>query len=237
MAGIRLDRLFSDRAGVSRSEARSMIKAGRVTVDSEIERSPDKKTDETCSLCLDGRPVGIGGYIYIMMNKPAGVISATDDRDQETVLSLLSPELKRRGLFPVGRLDKDTTGLLILTDDGNYCHRVTHPKRRIPKLYEVFTIDEVLPRDAEVFSAGVTLGDSTHCLPARIEIDPGDPRHCFVEILEGKYHQVKRMFAARGNKVLRLHRLSIGGIELDSSLKEGEARAMTSDEVVGVFMV
>lgn len=235
MAGIRLDKLLSDAAKLSRADARERIKAGRITVNGVVEAGPEKRIDENAALCMDGKPLGAGGFRYIMMNKPAGVISATGDPAEKTVFDLIPQAASRKGMFPVGRLDKDTTGLLILTDDGDYCHRVTHPKRHISKLYEVNTEREAVPADIEAFAAGLTLGDGTCCLPAKLSIDSNDPRHCFVEIFEGKYHQVKRMLAATGNSVVRLRRVSIGMLKLDENLGEGCIRVMSSGEAALVF--
>ena len=236
MAEDRLDKLLCGKAGVARNEARKLIKAGRVTVGGTVIKSPEQKIGPDAVLCLDGEPLGAGGFRYIMMNKPQGVVSATKDRDQRTVLDLLPENMPRRGLFPVGRLDKDVTGLLIITDDGDFGHQVTSPKRHIPKVYEVHTAGEMTVEDVTAFAGELTLRDGTRCLPARLTVDEKDLCHAFVEIFEGKYHQVKRMFASVGKPVLKLRRLSVGGLSLDGDLAEGCFREMTADEIKAVFL-
>ena len=166
-----------------------------------------------------------------MLNKPEGVVTATEDKAQKTVLDLLPAELKRLKLFPVGRLDKDTTGLLILTNDGEFCHAVTSPKRHIKKLYE-FTADGLLePADIEAFKNGIVLKDGTQCLPATLEIDEKNHSHGFVTVFEGKYHQVKRMLASRGKPVISLKRIAAGNLALDASLQPGEVKELTESDL------
>lgn len=164
-----------------------------------------------------------------MLHKPAGVLSATEDRSQPTVLDLLPPEMKRRGLFPVGRLDKDTTGLLLLTDDGPLAHGLLSPKKHVDKVYLARVDGQVDGADAAALAAGLTLGDGTVCLPAGLE-PLGDGSTCLVTLQEGKYHQVKRMLAARGKPVLTLHRLRMGPLTLDEGLKPGKWRFLTPRE-------
>ena len=168
-----------------------------------------------------------------MMNKPAGVLSATEDGRQKTVLDLVSPQMKRLGLFPVGRLDKDTRGLLLLTDDGDFAHRVISPKSEVEKLYYARVEGEPCAEDAEAFARGIVLADGTRCLPARLQLLGGD--ECLVTVMEGKYHQVKRMLASRGKPVLELRRLSIGRLELDENLQPGEYQEMTQEDLCKVF--
>ena len=168
-----------------------------------------------------------------MLNKPAGVLSATDDGKQKTVIDLFSPEQKRLGLFPVGRLDKDTTGLLLITDDGDFAHKVISPKSEIEKLYHAETASPVNDGDIAAFAHGVTLADGTKCLPAGLSLCPDGS--CLVTVMEGKYHQVKRMLASRGKPVTALERLRIGALELDDSLKPGEYRPLTADELCSVM--
>ena len=170
-----------------------------------------------------------------MMNKPAGVLSATEDRKSRTVLDLLPPPLSRRGLFPAGRLDKDTTGLLILTDDGEFAHRMLSPKSHVYKRYAASTQNPVTAADVEVFKNGIRQGDITFA-PARLwEEEYQGRKMAFVEIREGKYHQVKRMFEACDNRVVSLKRLKIGGLSLDETLQEGEARLLEQSEIASIF--
>ncbi|MEA4894430.1 MAG: 16S rRNA pseudouridine(516) synthase, partial [Oscillospiraceae bacterium] len=179
---------------------------------------------------LDGKEIK-GALRYFIMNKPDGVLSATEDRSQRTVLDLLPPELARLGLFPAGRLDKDTTGLLILTNDGDFGHRVTSPKHHTRKLYEFNTEAPLDGDDIKAFEKGIVLQDGTVCLPAELKIDENDTCHGFLTIFEGKYHQVKRMLAARGKHVRTLKRIAIGGLSLDPSLGEGEIKELTKSDI------
>ncbi|MBP8640215.1 MAG: rRNA pseudouridine synthase [Oscillospiraceae bacterium] len=232
MSLLRLDKIISDSGNATRSEARRLIASGRVWVDGSVVKSFDCKIDtENAEIRLDGKVIGGGSLRYFMLNKPEGVVTATEDKTQRTVLDLLSEEHKRLKLFPVGRLDKDTTGLLILTNDGDFCHAVTSPKRHIKKMYE-FTTGEILePEDVDAFKTGLVLKDGTECLPAFLEIDENDNRHGFVTIFEGKYHQVKRMLASRGKHVKLLKRISIGELSLNTSLQPGELMELTESDV------
>lgn len=231
---MRLDKLISECGLASRKEIRQLVKSGRVTVDGAAAAAPEQKLDpEINVVCIDREQVCYRKFHYYMLNKPAGVLSATDDGKQKTVLDLVSPEMRRMGLFPVGRLDKDTTGLLLLTDDGEFAHKVISPKSGIFKVYHAITDGRADEADVAAFAEGVVLGDGTKCLPAKLEIQPDGS--CLVKVMEGKYHQVKRMLASRGKPVLRLKRLSIGGLELDNSLKEGEFRALSDDELCRVL--
>ena len=231
---MRLDKLISECGLASRKEIRQLVKSGRVTVDGAAAAAPEQKLDpEINVVCIDGEQVCYRKFHYYMLNKPAGVLSATDDGKQKTVLDLVSPEMRRMGLFPVGRLDKDTTGLLLLTDDGEFAHKVISPKSGIFKVYHAITDGRADEADVAAFAEGVVLGDGTKCLPAKLKIQPDGS--CLVKVMEGKYHQVKRMLASRGKPVLRLKRLSIGGLELDNSLKEGEFRALSDDELCRVL--
>lgn len=236
MGLLRLDKIISDNGIATRSEARKLISTGRVSVDGNIVIRADCKIDtENAEICVDGHILNGAKYRYIMLNKPEGVLSATEDRTQKTVLDILSPELFRLKLFPVGRLDKDTTGLLILTNDGEFCHAVTAPKRHIKKRYE-FTAEVALTaEDAEEFLSGITLRDGTKCLPAELEIDEANPCHGFVSVFEGKYHQVKRMLASRGKPVAALKRVAIGSLVLDETLGPGEYREMRKNEIKEIF--
>lgn len=232
MSLLRLDKIISDSGSATRSEARRLIASGRVWVDSKAEKCFDKKIDsESSEIRLDGKVISGGSLRYFMLYKPDGVVTATEDLNQKTVIDLLPPELMRLELFPVGRLDKDTTGLLILTNDGEFCHAVTSPRRHIKKLYE-FTVEGALePDDTEEFKKGIELKDGTQCLPAVLEIDESDHSHGFVTIYEGQYHQVKRMLASRGKPIRALKRVAVGDLSLDNSLKPGEFRELTKSDL------
>lgn len=233
MPAIRLDKYLSDMGIASRKELRAIIKSGRVSVDGKSALSPEMKIDSQSTVCLDGEKLSYSRFHYYMMNKPAGVLSATEDGRQKTVLDLVSPQMKRLGLFPVGRLDKDTCGLLLLTDDGDFAHRVISPKSEVEKLYYAKVEGEPCREDAEAFAKGIVLADGTKCLPAGLQLLGGD--ECLVTVMEGKYHQVKRMLASRGKPVLELKRLSIGQLRLDEALAPGEYREMTEIDLCKVF--
>ena len=235
MEELRLDRILADGGAASRSEARRLIKAGRVSVNGRTAVNAEQKANP-CSddIRLDGRKIE-GKMVYIMLNKPADVISATEDREQRTVLDLLPEELRRRGVFPVGRLDKDTTGLLLLTNDGDFAHVVISPKRHVDKVYEVYVDGSLDNGDIAAFGDGIELRDGSRCLPALLSADENDPSHAVVTISEGKYHQVKRMFASRGKPVSSLKRLCIGKLYLDEGLEPGQWRKLTSQEIKLIF--
>ena len=232
----RLDKLLCACSDLTRSEARAAIKAGRVKVNGKTVNLIDLKVDvKETKLSLDGRELGEGGNVYIMMNKPQGYISATEDTKEKTVLDLLEKDLSGAGLFPVGRLDKDTTGLLLLTNDGSFAHMVTSPKKLIEKVYEAKVDGTLYEEDVEAFKQGIILRDGTKCLSSVLEIDSDDKSLCKVKICEGKYHQVKRMLASRGAPVLTLKRLSIGRLKLDESLQIGEYRKINQKEKDAIF--
>ena len=234
MGQMRLDRLLSELGVASRSELRSIIRAGRVKVDGAVVTAPDRRVDaQINTISLDGEPLRWQRFRYFMMDKPEGVLSVTEDKRQETVLDLLPPELKRLELFPVGRLDKDTSGLLLLTNDGAFAHRVISPKSGVEKRYRAEV--EGIPDEADVraFAQGIVLADGTRCLPARLE-STGESV-CHVTVMEGKYHQVKRMLAARGKPVKHLRRLSVGSLELGESLEPGGIRELGQEDLCKVL--
>lgn len=231
---MRLDKFISDCGAASRREIKQMIKAGRVTLNGKTAAAPETKLDpESAVVAIDGTALKYEKNHYFMLNKPAGVLSATDDGKQKTVIDMFSPEHKRLGLFPVGRLDKDTTGLLLITDDGDFAHKVISPRSEIEKLYRAETTAPVDADDIAAFARGVTLADGTKCLPAGLELCSDGS--CLVTVMEGKYHQVKRMLASRGKPVTALKRIRIGALELDESLKPGEYRPLTADELCSVM--
>ena len=225
----RLDKIISATGKKSRREVREMVRQGRVLVDGKPAPAADMKVDpQTAVILLDGEPLGYEKFTYVMLHKPAGVLTATEDRRQETVLDLLPPELRRRALSPVGRLDKDTEGLLLLTNDGQLAHRLLSPKSHVDKVYYARVDGALEPGDIAAFAAGMTLGDGLKCLPAGLEIL--SPTEALVTLREGKFHQVKRMLAARGKPVLYLKRLSMGRLRLDPALAPGAWRMLTEEE-------
>lgn len=223
----RLDKRLSQ-AGYGRKEARELIRQGRVAVDGQVAARPEDKYPETAAVTVDGQSLE-EGFVYLMLNKPQGCVSATRDGRERTVLELLPPELRRRELFPVGRLDKDTTGLLILTDDGELAHYLLSPKRHVDKTYRVEVDGTLDGADVDAFAGGLALADGTECLPARLRLTAPDGG--LVTLREGKYHQVKRMCAARGKPVKSLERVAFGPLTLDPGLARGDWRALTAREI------
>ena len=226
---MRLDKLISDCGAATRKEAASAVRAGQATVNGNVVREPDRKVDPGLdTVVFRGIPLVYRRFVYVMLNKPTGYVSATDDRSLPYVLELLPPEYRKRGLFPVGRLDRDTTGLLVMTDDGQTAHRALSPRRHVTKVYS-FTCIAPLPPDAErAFSDGMTLGDEV-CKPA-ILVSAADRLSGTVTLTEGKYHQIKRMFERLGNKITTLKRETFAGIALDPTLAPGEWRELTNEE-------
>ena len=234
MALERLDKLLASTGRWSRREVKDLVRQGRVLADGRPAGRPEDKFDpEKVLLSVDGQEVDCAPFVYLMLHKPAGLLSATEDRRQRTVLDLLPEHLRRRGLFPVGRLDKDTEGLLLLTDDGPLGHDLLSPKKHVDKVYYAQVEGTVDGMDVEALARGMVLGDGLACLPAVLE-PLGDGSECLVTLREGKYHQVKRMLAARGKPVRYLKRLSMGPIQLDSALGPGEWRPLTREEVAAL---
>lgn len=233
MPVMRLDKLISSSGLASRNEARNLIRAGRVQVNGRPASADTHVITETDNVTLDGNPVVFAEHITYMMNKPAGVLSATEDAREKTVVDLLDPIARRRGVAPAGRLDKDTEGLLILTDDGELAHKIISPSHGIVKIYEAVVESPPEP-DAEYRIAnGIMLGDGTKCLPGRLErLEETKVR---LYISEGKYHQVKRMLANTGAPVTKLTRIAIGGLMLDNRLEPGEYRPISENEIKKIF--
>lgn len=221
MAQMRLDKFISNQTGMSRSEAREVLKSLRVTVNGKTEKMYDCKINpETDDVAVNGESISYSEHLYLVMNKPKGVLTATEDKRQKTVLDLLPDNLRRKDIAPVGRLDKDTTGLLLLTDDGVLAHKIITPKSKIEKEYHVILDGDVTTEHIEKFKEGVTLADGTKCMPAKLTRFS----ECFASIVicEGKYHQIKRMFGTVGLGVYELKRVRIGALSLPVTLKEGE---------------
>ena len=230
----RLDKRLASTGRWSRKEARELARAGRVSVNGAVCRSADEKVDESALILVDGQPVGESGPVYLMLHKPEGVVSATEDTREKNVLDLLPSHYGKMGLFPVGRLDKDTEGLLILTNDGPLAHRLLSPRHHVDKVYYL-EVDGVLDEeDRAACEEGITLADGYTCLPARLE-PQGEGRSALLTISEGKYHQVKRMMASRGKPVTYLKRVCFGGVQLDQTLDKGCWRALTEEEKAELF--
>lgn len=232
----RLDKLLAGTGKWSRREVKALVRQGLVRVDGRLAASAEDKLDPAAAIVtVAGETISLRRFTYVMLHKPAGVLTATEDRKQPTVLDLLPPELRRIGLAPVGRLDKDTEGLLLLTNDGELAHRLLSPKYHVEKRYLARVDGELSAADAEAFARGMTLGDGLECLPAGLEVLPD--RVCIVTLREGKFHQVKRMLAARGAPVLYLKRLSMGPLTLDDSLAAGAYRLLRAEEISALYRV
>lgn len=230
----RLDKLLAGTGKWSRREVKALVRQGLVRVDGRLAASAEDKLDPAAAIItVAGETISLCRFTYVMLHKPAGVLTATEDRKQPTVLDLLPPELRRIGLAPVGRLDKDTEGLLLLTNDGELAHRLLSPKYHVEKRYFARVDGELSAADAEAFARGMTLGDGLECLPAGLEVLPD--RVCVVTLREGKFHQVKRMLAARGAPVLYLKRLSMGPLTLDDSLAAGAYRLLRAEEILALY--
>lgn len=228
----RLDKIIASQGKYSRSEVKKLVKAGLVTLNGRVVKSSDIKCDvNTDVISIDGVSLNYKKHIYIMLNKPKGVISATEDPSQKTVIDLVPKELMRQGLFPAGRLDGDTTGFVLITDDGDFAHRILSPKNHIMKTYHATLKKPLTDEDIVKFKKGLTLGDGTKCLEAHVRMLPDKECTAEVIICEGKYHQVKRMFASLGNKVIELRRVKMGELSLDENLSQGECRELTAEEL------
>lgn len=234
---MRLDKYLAERTGMTRSESRKAVTKGRVSIDGAVCRKADTQLDEhTAAVALDGVPLA-GAYrkfVYIMLNKPEGVVSASTDKRDTTVVDLVGDAYPRRELFPAGRLDKTSTGFVLLTDDGGFAHDILAPKRHVSKTYTV-VIDTPLTEEMKAgFAAGVTLADGTALSPAEVSALTPDGLTVRVLLRQGVYHQIKRMFGVYGAGVNALHRDAIGGLALDKSLAPGQWRELTADEVAKI---
>lgn len=235
MKEMRLDKFLAEMGLGTRSQIKEMARKGRITVDGGTEKKPERKINpETARVAVDGQAVAYAAWEYYMLYKPQGVVSATEDSRYETVVDLIA-DRKREDLFPVGRLDLDTEGLLLITNDGELCHQLLSPKKHVDKVYYA-RVEGELPSDAaERFSKGLTLSDGVQTMPAVLEVLSRDPAGRLTEIRltirEGKFHQVKRMFETMGCHVVYLKRLSMGSLTLDENLKPGQYRSLTEEEL------
>lgn len=239
---IRLDKYLTEMNKGSRSQIKEAAKKGRIQVNGQTEKKTDRKIDpQADQVLLDGKPVAYHAYEYYMLNKPQGVVSATEDRIHKTVIDLLGGEI-RRDLFPVGRLDIDTEGLLLLTNDGELAHQLLSPKKHVDKQYYARVAGTLPPDSKEQMAAGMTLSDGTQVMPGELSIltpvcecgEASSEMEILLTIREGKFHQVKRMFEALGCQVVFLKRLSMGSLRLDESLRPGEFRKLTEEELEGL---
>lgn len=225
----RLDKLVSETAGVSRQDAKKLITSGKVAVAGDVCKNPSMKYEQSTVLTINGEIVAHTPFVYIMVNKPKGLLCVSRDPKRETVTDLVKDVYPRRNLFPAGRLDKDSEGFVLLTDDGVFAHDLLSPKKHVAKTYAV-TLDTPFTQEMEVaFQKGMTLADGTICLPATATFTE-DPYTCMVTLQEGKYHQIKRMFGVLGAGVNRLVRTKMGGLPLDNTLQTGAFREITAQE-------
>ena len=230
---IRLDKFLCDCGVGTRSEVKNILKAGRVTVDGRPEKDNGRKIDpEKQTICLDAEPLRRRGRVVIMLNKPAGYITATEDPSDKTVMELIPSDMKHLDLKPVGRLDKATEGLLLFTNDGDLLHRLISPKKEVPKVYYARHEGRATELDVQAFREGLVLGDGTKCLPAVLEIlAEGES---MITVCEGKYHQVRRMMASRGMPVTYLERRKEGPLKL-GTLPRGQIRELTEEEIQSII--
>ena len=226
----RIDKIISSQTNYSRKDVKKLILQKKISVNGKVAKKPEQKVNEQQDeIYIDGNELEIKKYIYLILNKPKGYISATEDRTAKTVLDLVPEKYMRRGLFPAGRLDKDTTGMMIITDDGEFAHNILAPKKHIEKTYRVQIDIDITDEMREKFKQGIVLKDHV-CCPATIVVE--DKNTALITITEGKYHQIKRMFGCFGAKVVNLHRISMGGLQLPKDLREGECRELTATELL-----
>lgn len=229
---IRLDKYLADMGCGTRSEVKQAVKKGAVSVNDVPVKRPEEKVDtEADRIVFQGKTVSYLKYEYFMLNKPAGVVSATEDRRDRTVIDLIGDK-QRKDLFPVGRLDKDTEGLLLITNDGETAHRLLSPRKHVDKVYYARVKGNVTEEDVRLFAQGIDIGDEKPALPAELVIlKSGEVSEIELTVREGRFHQVKRMFAAAGKEVVYLKRLRMGTLVLDRNLKPGEYRKLTKEEM------
>lgn len=232
---MRIDKYLANMNVGSRKEVHSLIKKKVVMVNGELVTTPKQQVKEDDLVVVDGNEIAYQQYHYFLLNKPKGVISATEDRSQQTVISLLKTKDRYQGIAPVGRLDKDTTGLLLLTNDGALARELLAPNKHVTKVYRAKISGVASEETIKTFASGITLGDGTKLKPAKLEILAQDKVHDLsqieIQIQEGKYHQIKRMFGAVGMKVLELDRISMGKLSLPTDLKRGQYQEITRDKI------
>lgn len=228
----RLDKIIAGTGTLSRKDVKELARAGRISVNGTPALDAGQKVDADCDeICLDGSALTLKKHIYIMLNKPSGVVSASDSKQEKTVIDLIPPALWRNGLFPAGRLDKDTTGFVLITDDGAFAHRILSPKNHIEKTYLARLSAPLSDADVHILREGIALRDGTRLMPAKVRILSEDRMQVEIRICEGKYHQIKRMLAAVGNHVDALERTHMGALALDAALPRGDCRELSAAEV------
>jgi len=236
MALTRLDKFISERTEYTRSQIKQLAAKGSITVDGAVTKKADTKIDpEAVAVTVCGAEVTSQKYSYILLNKPQGYVCSTNDNDGESVLNLIPPEMRKKNMFPAGRLDKDSVGALLITDDGELAHRILSPKSHVPKIYIVKLDRPFQSNYVDLFKNGIVLRDGERCLPAQVKQAENAENMAFIEICEGKYHQVKRMFAAVGNHVEILMRISVGGLVLPEKLGKGECMELLHKDVENLF--
>lgn len=229
---MRLDQYLAKALGISRSQSRKLIASGQVTVEGQVCKAADRQLGEAPQVAAQGKLLGVQEHVYLMLNKPRGVVSASRDKRDVTVVDLVAKDFPRRELFPAGRLDKTSTGFVLLTDDGALAHRLLAPKRHVTKEYLVELDTPLTPEMVRGFETGVTLADGQTLAPAQAENpDPEQPCLVRVTLHQGVYHQIKRMFGVYGAGVNALHRTAIGGVALDPALEPGCWRPLTEAEL------
>lgn len=232
---MRLDKFLSERTPYSRSQIKTLAAAGKITVGGIVTKKTDVSVSESDVITVEGKTVRASRTVTLLMNKPAGVVSATEDREETTVIDILPEEFRHQNLSPVGRLDKDTTGLLLLTNDGDLLHRLTSPKKHVPKYYVASLARPFTEEARQQLLDGITLRDGTVCQSARAEALDDEGREILICIHEGKYHQVRRMLAAVGNHVEKLRRAGIGGMTIPADLGEGGAVVLLDKDLLKVL--
>lgn len=233
---LRLDKLLSQALQISRTDVKKKLKSAVVTVNGAVCKNADTKVDADQDIvCVAGKRIEYKKYIYIMLHKPSGIVSASRDAKEKTVVDLVPAEIRRKGLFPAGRLDKDTTGFVLLTDDGDFAHRILAPGKHVPKTYLV-TLSRAVTEAEMIELANGPILDDEKLLPVKTELVNAEEFIYKVVLLEGRYHQIKRMFAKQGNPVCALHRTKMGNLTLDESLAPGMCRILTDKEIAMIAM-
>lgn len=233
---IRLDRFISERGEFTRSRIKELAAKGQIRVNGAVVKKSDTKIDpDSDTVEVLGNRISAQRFRYVLLNKPAGYVSSTEEHDGPTVMELIPPEMRTKNMFPAGRLDKDSLGALLLTDDGELAHRMLSPRKHIPKIYIVKLAHPFQSKYVDLFSEGITLSDGYQCLPAKVSSVESSETLAFIELSEGKYHQVKRMFAAVENHVEVLMRVSVGGLVLPEKLSFGESMELLHKDVENLF--
>ena len=236
MEHIRIDKLLSQALLLSRADAKKIIRSGTVFVNGTVCKSGDTKVDPYAdNVEADGKKICYEKFVYIMLNKPSGVVSASKDPDDQTVVDLVQAHMRRKGLFSAGRLNKDTTGFVLITDDGDFAHRILAPGKHVPKTYIVTLERNVSDNEIKELADGPVL-DGEKLLSVAVEVVDVCKNIYSVVLLEGRYHQIKRMFANQGNQVCALHRIKMGNLLLDHNLQPGECRLLSAEEVNKIAM-